>query len=92
MFVFVIAARSNCSWGFFQCNNQNCIDELLKCDGNNDCGDYSDEMNCTCATGTFGCKNGRCIAMSWVCDKEDDCQDNSDEMNCSGHGMFTHNV
>ena len=29
------------------CANSNCISEELKCDGWNDCGDNSDEKNCS---------------------------------------------
>lgn len=33
--------------GRFQCSNNLCIDHALHCDGWNDCGDGSDEMNCS---------------------------------------------
>ena len=29
-----------------QCGNGNCIDTSLKCDGSDDCGDNSDEIDC----------------------------------------------
>lgn len=30
----------------FECANQMCLDPSVQCDGHNDCGDNSDEMNC----------------------------------------------
>lgn len=49
-----------------------------------DCGDGSDELNCTlttvCNKNEFICANGRCILQEWRCDNEFDCDDFSDEM------------
>ncbi|XP_030264304.1 ST14 transmembrane serine protease matriptase a [Sparus aurata] len=68
----------------FQCRNQRCIKSDLRCDGWNDCGDMSDELNCKCDAKAISCKNGLCKPMFWKCDGVDDCGDRTDEQNCGG--------
>lgn len=68
--------------GRFQCTNNLCINKTLQCDGWNDCGDDSDEDNCTCEASQMKCGNGRCKPQFWKCDGFDDCGDDTDEKNC----------
>ncbi|GLH14008.1 Putative vitellogenin receptor [Gryllus bimaculatus] len=64
-----------------------CIKQDWICDGEDDCGDFSDETRCgfemNCTADEFQCDNGLCVRRSWRCDGENDCKDYSDEQNCT---------
>ena len=77
-----IAGGFGCPDDEFTCNNKNCIGEMLKCDGQDDCGDNTDEEEGCC---DFTCKNHKCIFRNETCNGIDDCGDFSDEEDCKGH-------
>ncbi|KAJ3607378.1 hypothetical protein NHX12_024429, partial [Muraenolepis orangiensis] len=71
-----------CHMNEFTCTNSLCILIPFHCDHVNDCGDGSDERDCTyepCTTQQFTCGNGACVPAGYVCDGEADCLDGSDE-------------
>lgn len=81
---------STCGEGYFTCANNLCIPNVYRCDGENDCGDKSDEQDCgssashKCSPHMFQCKsNNMCIPNYFACDHEKDCEDGSDEFNCN---------
>uniref|UniRef100_A0A673N1A9 LDL receptor related protein 8 n=1 Tax=Sinocyclocheilus rhinocerous TaxID=307959 RepID=A0A673N1A9_9TELE len=68
--------------GEFQCRNHKCLAPVYVCDGDDDCGDSSDEEKCsppTCGPHEFRCNSSECVPQPWTCDGDPDCADGSDE-------------
>jgi len=83
----VIAVNHTCSPNQFTCANGRCTPPSWVCDGENDCGDLSDEQSCpprSCLPTEFTCQSppGACIPQRYRCDHQHDCSDGSDEMDC----------
>ncbi|OBS68200.1 hypothetical protein A6R68_03260, partial [Neotoma lepida] len=71
-----------CSADEFTCSSGRCVSRNFVCNGQDDCDDGSDELDCappTCGAHEFQCSTSSCIPLSWVCDDDADCSDQSDE-------------
>ena len=69
-----------------------CISKSWICDGNKDCRNGEDELNC-CKSNQFTCQDGfKCIEKSQLCDEKKDCDGGEDERGCcESKGKFTCN-
>ena len=74
-----------CKPGYLQCSNNKCVLESARCNGVDDCGDFTDESGCSCDEGHFRCDRGPCVPFSNRCDQKPDCPDASDEKSCPNH-------
>ncbi|VDL67494.1 unnamed protein product [Nippostrongylus brasiliensis] len=72
--------RRPCSPFEFECSNSVCIPRKFMCDGDNDCGDNSDETSTECRSAQcdpplrFRCAHSRlCLNILQVCEKKEKC-------------------
>ena len=88
---------SNSGWSpnnlpLFQCRFGPAVHYSLLCDGNDDCADRSDEMDCQhpqftpLLDSSFICRNLQAIPAERRCDGTNDCFDESDEESCISCG------
>ncbi|XP_077994388.1 uncharacterized protein LOC144448109 [Glandiceps talaboti] len=89
MLVFGIP-RPFCDDTEFMCNDGQCIDAALSCDGNKDCYDGNDETDCATTAAniyrcsidvgdSFICDDGECLSTSRLCNGIQDCTSGVDE-------------
>ncbi|NXP72567.1 LRP3 protein, partial [Ramphastos sulfuratus] len=87
--------QAECQSDEFRCANGKCIPSTWKCNSMDECGDNSDERNCTvppteplssiCPSGMFQCiaaHSTKCLVNELRCNSVKDCSDGSDEDNC----------
>lgn len=91
-----------CAQGFYQCPHGQCIDEKLLCNGLNDCGDNSDEINCRNHAKTESCDTHSaepteyqcitdhtiCLPIEAKCNGTAECPRGEDEDGCTKCGLF----
>ena len=79
-----MGCEGECSLVQIRCGDLGCIEFGARCDGNVDCSNNSDELDCllSCKEGQFTCNDGSCIYMSLRCNRRSDCQDRTDEIGC----------
>ncbi|XP_041664764.1 low-density lipoprotein receptor-related protein 3 [Cheilinus undulatus] len=87
--------QSSCQSDEFLCGNGKCLPRSWKCNGQDECGDNTDERSCSpppteaqpglCPYGSVPCteaQSTRCLPASLRCNGARDCHDGTDEWGC----------
>ncbi|XP_028330531.1 low-density lipoprotein receptor-related protein 3 [Gouania willdenowi] len=87
--------QSSCQSDEFLCGNGKCLPRSWKCNGQDECGDFTDERGCSpppteaqlglCPVGSLPCTLGqstRCLPAALRCNGVRDCADGTDENGC----------
>lgn len=87
--------QSSCQSDEFLCGNGKCLPRSWKCNGQDECGDATDEHGCfpppteplpsLCPLGSLPCTEAqttRCLPPALSCNGDRDCRDGSDELHC----------
>ncbi|TWW67157.1 low-density lipoprotein receptor-related protein 3 [Takifugu flavidus] len=95
--------QSSCQSDEFLCGNGKCLPRSWKCNGQDECGDATDEHSCSppptealpglCPLGYLTCTQAhstRCLPASLLCNGARDCPDGSDELGCPGNTCGKH--
>ncbi|XP_055081616.1 low-density lipoprotein receptor-related protein 2-like [Periophthalmus magnuspinnatus] len=85
--LFTVGQVIPCRSTQWQCDDGSCISALWRCDGEGDCLDGTDELDCdgssACPRGQFSCVDSvKCVNMSARCDGKKQCPTGYDEENC----------
>ncbi|XP_068434980.1 low-density lipoprotein receptor-related protein 3 isoform X2 [Clinocottus analis] len=87
--------QSSCQSDEFLCGNGKCLPRSWKCNGQDECGDATDERSCSppptearpglCPLGSLVCteaQSTRCLPAALRCNGVRDCADGTDELGC----------